>query len=109
MGCAILGNLAAQAQDFNDFYTALLEEIPSGLETSNDLKPHGVVDADGIGLNLGTDKEGNNTFWRLTDTATVENPHACIIGLSGQGKTQFVLDILYQLREQNPDLSVHGS
>ena len=105
LGCAILGDLAAQAQDFNEFYTALLEEVPSGLETSNDLKPRGVVDADSIGVNLGTDKEGNNTFWRLTDTATVENPHACIIGLSGQGKTQFVLDILYQLREQNPDLS----
>ena len=105
LGSAIVGSLAEQATDFNDFYTALLKEIPPGLETTDVLDPYGARWADGIGLNLGIDKEGNSAFWRLTDTATVENPHACIVGLSGQGKTQFVLDLLYQLREQNPDLS----
>ena len=105
LGSEILGDLATRAPDFKEFYQALVLEIPSGLETSHGLIQSGAVWSEGIGLNLGTDQEGNSTYWRLTDTAIVENPHACIIGLSGQGKTQFVLDLLYQLREQSPDVS----
>ncbi len=105
LGCAIVGNMADQAADFPDFYTALLKEIPTGLETSGDLRSYSARETRGIRLTLGIDREGNNSSWRLNDTTTVENPHACIIGLSGQGKTQFVLDLLHQLREQNTDIT----
>ena len=105
LGSEILGDLATQATDFNEFYQALVQIIPSGLEDSHELIQNGAAASDGISLNLGTDQEGNGTYWRLTDTAVVENPHACMIGLSGQGKTQFVLDLLCQLWEQNKEVS----
>ena len=105
LGAQILGDLAEQTRDFNSLYGELITEIPPGLEANDGLKASNGAGADGIGLYLGTDKEGSGTFWRLTDTTVVENPHACIIGLSGQGKTQFALDLLFQLREQNPELS----
>ena len=105
LGAQILGDLAEQTRDFNSLYGKLVTEIPPGLETSDGLKPSVSVEVDGSGLFLGTDKEDGGAYWKLTDTSVVENPHACIIGLSGQGKTQFVLDLLYQLREQNPELS----
>ena len=105
LGCSIVRNLADQAVDFPEFYAALLNEIPAGLETSDDLRPLDTGETRGIRLTLGIDREGNSPSWKLTDTTTVENPHACIVGLSGQGKTQFALDLLYQLREQNTDVT----
>ena len=103
LGSSLLWDLADQVPDFNEFYMALLNEIPSGLDSRGNLTQNG--EADSSGLCLGTDREGNEAFWKLTDTAIVENPHACVIGVSGQGKTQFVLDLLYQLKEQTPELS----
>ncbi len=105
LGSSIVGDLAIQATDFNDFYTALMEEIPPGLEANDRLMRSSTERGGGIELDLGVDEKGDSSFWPLTDTSIVENPHACIIGLSGQGKTQFALDLLYQLRAQSPDLS----
>ena len=105
LGSALLNDLTAQASHFTELYKTLVEEIPLGGEVGNHVIKDTIVGPDVIGLNLGTDQEGNSTFWPLTDTTTVENPHACIIGLSGQGKTQFVLDLLFQLREQSPELT----
>ena len=56
-------------------------------------------------MRIGGTQDGTDVYWPLTNTAKIENPHACIIGTSGQGKTQFALDILHQIREQNPDVS----
>ena len=105
LGSSELSELAAQAQDFEEFYSALVKETPIGIQAPEGFS---VIGGDGIssqGLRIGTDRDGNEVSWRLTDTATVENPHACVIGLSGQGKTQFVLELLYQLKENNPDTS----
>ena len=104
LGSSLLSELAGEASGFEEFYELLVNEIPVGMGTKDHLLHQRFVD-DGSGLCLGDDRDGNEVYWRLTDTATVENPHACIIGLSGQGKTQFVLDLLYQLREQNAELS----
>ena len=105
LGSALLNDLSAQASDFSELYKILVEEIPLGREVGTHAIDGMTGGSDAKGLTLGTDQEGNNAFWPLNDTATVENPHACIIGVSGQGKTQFVLDLLVQLREQNPDLT----
>ena len=104
LGSSILSELSGEASSFEEFYALLINEIPPGRSEKDHLTHRHLVD-DGSGLYLGTNGEGNEVYWRLTDTATVENPHACIIGLSGQGKAQFVLDLLYQLRQQNEDLS----
>ena len=60
---------------------------------------------EGLSVRVGNAQDGTDVHWPLTNTAKIENPHACIIGTSGQGKTQFALDILYQIREQNPEVS----
>ena len=105
LGAAILGELASQAPDIEHFYRALLDEMPHGFNAPGSVQWERQSDSNDSGLYLGPDQSGRDVYWPLTDTAIVENPHACIIGLSGQGKTQFVLDLLYQLRDQNPDLS----
>ena len=104
LGSFLLSELAAEVSGFDEFYALLIEEIPPGMSARDQVIHQHHVD-DGSGLCLGDNSDGDAVYWRLTDTATVENPHACIIGLSGQGKTQFVLDLLYQLREQNSDLT----
>ena len=109
LGSALLNDLSAQAPDFSELYKTLVEEVPLGREVGTSIIDGMTGGSDTKGLTLGTDQEGNNAFWPLNDTATVENPHACIIGVSGQGKTQFALDLLVQLREQSPDLTFTGS
>ena len=104
LGSSMLSEIAAEASDFEKFYEVLTNEAPVGLSEIGKKMPYQLED-DGSGLCLGEDVAGMEVYWRLTDTSTVENPHACIIGLSGQGKTQFVLDLLYQLRQQNEELT----
>lgn len=105
LGSALLNDLSDQASDFSELYKTLVEEVPVGREAGNYVIDGMMAGSDTKGLSLGTDPEGKNVFWPLNDSAIVENPHACIIGVSGQGKTQFALDLLVQLREQNPDLT----
>ena len=105
LGSALLNDLSTQASDFSELYKTLVEEVPLGREVGAYIIDCMTGRSDAQGLTLGTDQEDNHVLWHLNDTATVENPHACIIGVSGQGKTQFALDLLFQLREQNPDLT----
>ena len=105
LGSALLNDLSSQASDFSELYQTLLAEVPLGREVGTYIIDGMTDGSDDQGLTLGTDREDSNVLWHLNDTATVENPHACIIGVSGQGKTQFALDLLFQLREQNPDLT----
>ncbi len=105
LGSSLLWELANDASNFEELFGLLLEEIPTGIEAKDELESIHRFSEDGSGLCLGNNKEGKEVYWRLADTESVENPHACIIGLSGQGKTQFVLDLLYQLRSRNPDLT----
>ena len=104
LGSSLLSELAEEVSGFDELYGLLIKEIPPGMSARDQVFHQHFVD-DGSGLWLGDTGDGKEVYWRLTDTATVENPHACIIGLSGQGKTQFALDLLYQLREQNSELS----
>ena len=104
LGSSLLSEIAKEASGFEEFYELLINESPSGIGDIGKVI-HNQFQDDGSGLFLGKDGGGKEVFWRLTDTATVENPHACVIGLSGQGKTQFVLDLLYQLRQQNEELT----
>ena len=105
LGTFLLWEIADQSIDFDDFFARLKNEIPAGFADQTTWQEPDNATADGSGLYLGLDRMGNEVLWKLTDTSTVENPHACIVGLSGQGKTQFALDLLYQLRLQNSDLS----
>ena len=105
LGSSELSDLATQAASLDDFYLTLLQETPDNPPPSEKMKLGSEADLAVPGVSLGLDRAGDEVYWRLMDTSTVENPHACIIGLSGQGKTQFVLDMLYQLKEQNPDLT----
>ena len=103
LGSLELFELATQARDFDEFFSTLVQEIPVGLQSSEGVAISKEDDISSLALSIGTDRNNESVFWKITDTATVENPHACVIGLSGQGKTQFVLDLLYQLKEQNPE------
>ena len=104
LGSVIFGELAEQADSIEELYRLLLDKVPEGLsEVSSAL-----IDSseDGLVVQIGSKPSDNmaEVRWPLTDTSKTENPHACIVGVSGQGKTQFALDILYQIREQNPDV-----
>ena len=52
-----------------------------------------------IKLNIGSDTEGVAINCDLNDTAKYNNSHIAIAGQSGSGKTQFALELLYQIAE----------
>ena len=102
-GSKLLAELAEKANDINELYSLLLNMVPEGLsETSSEWLANS---SEGISLKIG-DKLTDEPMvhWPINDTSVTDNPHACIVGLSGQGKTQFALDLLYQIREQSPDV-----
>ena len=104
LGATLLENVVKEVNSLEGLYEHLLEDIPEGFETEVDSQFH--PDVNGMVLRLGEQTfTGESYNWPLTDTSRTENPHACIVGVSGQGKTQFALDILYQIRQQNPDVS----
>ena len=105
LGSLDLFEIATHARDFDEFFSALVREVPAGLQSPEGMAMSKGDDIGSLALSIGMDRNNENVLWKITDTATVENPHSCVIGLSGQGKTQFVLDLLYQLKEQNPDTS----
>ena len=106
LGCALLEKLAEQAGTFEELYALLLDKVPAGLyEVSSD----SFIDSyegNGLRLKIGENLSDNSEIhWQINDTSVTANPHACIVGVSGQGKTEFTLDLLYQIREQNQDVS----
>ena len=103
-GSNLLADLAERADDINELYSLLLEMVPDGIsEVSSRWSTDSV---EGISLNIGIRSADELEMqWYINDTSVTDNPHVCIVGLSGQGKTQFALDLLYQIREQNPDVS----
>ena len=104
LGALLLEDIALKADTLESLYEQLLEYVPEGFE-SEFASPF-LRDGNGIVLELGEQTSTGGSYnWPLTDTSRTENPHACIVGVSGQGKTQFALDILYQIRQQNPDVS----
>ena len=119
LGSSLLKDTADKVDTIEELYKVLLDEAPESLAAASS----GLLSDSGEGLSIRIgDKPADNAavHWPLTDTSVIENPHACIVGVSGQGKTQFALDILYQIQEQNPDvtftildykgdLSEHGS
>ncbi len=103
LGSTMLEELAQQADSIEELYKLLLDQVPEGLaETS---MWNSSADEDGLSIRVGSAQDDMDVYWPLTNSAKIENPHACIIGTSGQRKTQFALDLLYQIREQNPDVS----
>lgn len=103
LGSSLLKDISDEATTIEELYKVLLDEVPESLiAASSDFLP----DSEGLSVRIG-DKLADNSavHWPLTNTSVIENPHACIIGTSGQGKTQFALDILYQIQEQNPDVT----
>lgn len=103
-GSNLLADLAERANSISELYSLLLEMMPGDI---SEMSSKWITDSgEGISLNIGkisADEPGIQ--WRINDTSVTDNPHACIVGLSGQGKTQFALDLLYQIREQSPDVS----
>ena len=105
LGAALLEDVVKEIDSLEGLYEYLLADVPEGFETemASQLLP---ADVNGMVLQLGEQSATREMYdWPLTDTSRTENPHACIVGVSGQGKTQFALDILYQIRQQNPDVS----
>ena len=104
LGAVLLKDTADKSDSIEELYKSLLEEAPESLAIASSglLSDSG----EGIAIKIG-DKPADNApvHWPLADTSVIENPHACIVGVSGQGKTQFALDILYQIQEQNPDVT----
>lgn len=103
LGSVIFREFAEQADSVEELYRLLLDRVPDGL---SDVVSAWVDNSEeGLVLQIGSKPSDNTGIrWPLTDTSKTENPHACIVGVSGQGKTQFALDILYQIREQNPEV-----
>ena len=101
-GSDLLADLAERADDISELYSLLLEMVPDGIP---EVPSRWITNSvEGISLNVGirsTDEQ--EMQWHINDTSLTDNPHACIVGLSGQGKTQFALDLLYQIREQSPE------
>lgn len=102
LGSSLLQELADKADTIEDLYQLILTEVPDGLDEAPLVN---AIDDEGLSIRIGSAQDGADVYWPLTNTAKIENPHACIIGTSGQGKTQFAMDILYQIREQNPEVS----
>ena len=103
-GSALLAELAERADDIIELYSLLLDMVPDGIsEAPSKWTPDS---SGGISLNIGNKLVDDlDIQWLINDTSITDNPHACIVGLSGQGKTQFALDLLYQIRKQSPDVS----
>ena len=104
LGSIVLKELADKANTIEELYKLLLDMVPEGLAEAPIVSSVG-DEEEGLSVRIGAAQDGADVYWPLTNTAKIENPHACIIGTSGQGKTQFALDILHQIREQNPDVS----
>lgn len=104
LGSAILEEMAERADTFQELYALLLEKTPPGL---SEAAADWVSDVEsGLSLKVGERLSDNSEVrLALTDSSQTESPHACIVGVSGQGKTEFALDILHQIREQNPEVS----
>ncbi|MCY4578351.1 MAG: type IV secretion system DNA-binding domain-containing protein [Chloroflexi bacterium] len=104
LGAELLEDVVKDVNSLEGLYELLMDEVPDGFETEMASQFHS--DGNGMVLRLGEQSATEEPYdWPLTDTSQTENPHACIVGVSGQGKTQFALDILYQIRQQNPDVS----
>ena len=104
LGAALLEDVVKEVDSLEGLYEHLLAGVPEGFET--EMASQFLPDVNGMVLQLGEQSATGESYdWPLTDTSRTENPHACIVGVSGQGKTQFALDILYQIRQQNPDVS----
>lgn len=103
-GSEVLADLAERSNNINELYFLLLKMIPDGI---SEVSSKWITDSsEGISLNIGNGSADELEIqWHINDTSITDNPHACIVGLSGQGKTQFALDLLYQIREQSPDVS----
>ena len=103
LGSMLLQDMTNKADTIEDLYRSLLVMVPEGLEEAPLLSAVG--GEGGLSVKIGNAQDGEAVHWPLTNSAKIENPHACIIGTSGQGKTQFALDILHQIRDQNPDVT----
>ncbi|TCZ74062.1 DndE family protein [Flaviaesturariibacter aridisoli] len=54
-----------------------------------------------VSLNIGRDQKGNNVLLELNNLDHFDSRHIAVAGMIGSGKTQFVLDLLYQFRNQS--------
>lgn len=103
LGSRLLEEVSRECRTLEDLYRALLEEVPEGLETF--VTPSKPLPVGTISLIIGRKNDDSDYSWPINDTSIVDNPHSAVVGVSGQGKTQFVLDLLLQLAEQDSDLS----
>lgn len=81
----------------DEFYLRLADHIPSveGL-TPPSVTHTGVKEI--VQIEVGAQDQGREPFfWQLNKA---NNPHACVVGTTGSGKTQFVKDALAQISEQ---------
>ena len=103
LGSGLLEEVSKECKTLEDLYEILMNEVPEGLDSF--ITPSKPLPVGTISLIIGKKNDGSDYIWPINDTSTVDNPHAAVVGLSGQGKTQFVLDLLLQLVEQDSELS----
>ena len=103
LGAPILDSLAADCRSPEELLERALEKAP--LESFENFIEETPREPGQLLLTVGQDRKDKDLHWALNDTRNVENPHAAIIGVSGQGKTQFALDLLVQIAEQDPEVS----
>lgn len=78
-----------------DFFIRLAEHLPAEAAPAIGAFP-GI--REGITLDIGTDTDSNAP--QKWDLSRASNPHMCIVGTTGSGKTQFIKEMLAQVTEQ---------
>jgi len=94
---------ASRCNRLHDLLAMLVKELDVQPPPADVLAGESV--RNGLGIVVGEDRDGQAVYWHMNDSSRVENPHAAIIGLSGQGKTQFALDVLLQIRRADSDIT----
>ncbi|AEE51789.1 DndE family protein [Haliscomenobacter hydrossis] len=74
--------------------------IYSSVENTNSIAQKNYY-SNALEINIGKNEEGEDIFIYPNDTSKYNNCHMSVAGGSGSGKTQFALDLLYQISEKS--------
>ena len=102
IGSEMLNEIVRRSSSIEELFGTLLKELPEGLNEV--LYQSSETNPAAFSLTVGVTSDGSVVKLPLNDSAQIESPHTAIVGVSGQGKTQLVLDLLAQLGEQNADM-----
>lgn len=103
LGMPDLERLAQGCSGTDDLMERVVEE--SGLDPQKLSVPEVAPQSGAHEVCVGKDRHGQDVPWYINDSRQVEAPHAAIVGLTGQGKTQFALDVLLQIAEHEPEIT----